>query len=119
MRRRIHLVIGTGFFLVYSCLLYRVYPESPFLLSCGFLGTVAGSVFPDLLEPATSSRHRGLFHSRRILWLTGILFLVAAVSSIRQAGIPFSAEAFPVSCFLLGYVSHLLSDSLTRAGLPS
>ena len=119
MRRRIHLVVGTALFLVYAYILGKVHPESALLLAAGFLGVVAGSAFPDLIEPATNSRHRGLFHSRRILRFTSVLFFAAAFLSSFQTGIPLLAAAFPVSCFLLGYASHLLADSLTRAGLPS
>ena len=119
MRRRIHLVVGTALFLVYAYILGKVHPESALLLAAGFLGVVAGSAFPDLIEPATNSRHRGLFHSRRILRLTSLLFFATAFLSILRTPVLFSVGAFPVSCFLLGYASHLLADSLTRAGLPS
>jgi len=119
MRRRIHLVVGTALFLVYAYILGKVHPESAVLLAAGFLGAVAGSAFPDLIEPATNSRHRGLFHSRRILRFTSVLFFAAAFLSVLRTPVLFSAAAFPVSCFLLGYASHLHADSLTRAGLPS
>jgi len=118
MKRGTHIVIGIALFLVYAYCLSRVHPAGIVLLTYGLLGVAIGSVSPDVLEPATSSRHRGTFHSRRALRVTGVLFFLTALGGLVPSGLSALSAAYPASCLLLGYASHLLADSITPAGLP-
>jgi membrane-bound metal-dependent hydrolase YbcI (DUF457 family) len=124
MNRQAHLVIGMVLFLLYfyAAGLFRspvpVLPAGE-LFACGIIAVSAGSLFPDLIEPATNARHRGIFHSRRALKLAGILFLPAASAGLFAPGILRFPLLFALSCFLLGWAAHLLADSVTRAGLPA
>lgn len=76
------------------------------------LGAAAGSL-PDMIEPATSPQHRGLFHSASVgLGLTYLLRKAARSETL-------SREEKLVSAILgLGYLSHLSLDSRTSQGLP-
>lgn len=80
--------------------------------SSTILGATAGSL-PDMIEPATSPQHRGLFHSTSVgLGLTYLLRKVAGSEKL-------SREEKLVSAILgLGYLSHLSLDSRTSQGLP-
>ena len=118
MRMRTHIVICVVLFPAYAYFFSRIHPMNAILMMYGFFGVALGSVFPDFVEPATTSRHRGLFHSRRALSVTGVLFILSVIIGIFPSGYSDPFPAYPASCFLLGYVSHLLADSLTRAGLP-
>ncbi len=78
----------------------------------GVFIAVIGSVIPDRLEPANHWTHRGTFHSKKVLGITGKIFAATAVIGL------FIPIIFYISCFFLGYVSHLLADSTTKVGLP-
>ncbi|MDP3564844.1 MAG: hypothetical protein Q8R70_10180 [Methanoregula sp.] len=88
------------------------------LLVFGIIAAAAGSLLPDILEPPTSAKHRGLFHSGRALKTVAVMFLIAAIPVFFAPGINHFPLVFSTSCFFLGYTAHLLADSLTRAGLP-
>jgi membrane-bound metal-dependent hydrolase YbcI (DUF457 family) len=115
MNRRVHLLIGAGLFLLYWYGAVSPRGGSGGLFAAGILAAAFGSLLPDLLEPATNARHRGLFHSRRVLECAVLFFLAAAALTVLAPG-----TLLPLACsaFLLGYAAHLLADSLTRAGLP-
>jgi len=93
-----------------------------------FVGRASG-VLPDVLEPATSPRHRSTAHS--------LLALIGAVVGDRRLrrlsndlGRSASLARDPWEALLLrflrgglhgatpGYMSHLLADATTPAGLP-
>jgi membrane-bound metal-dependent hydrolase YbcI (DUF457 family) len=118
MNRQAHLVIGAGLFLIYFYMtgLFHSMAGERFIL--GIIGVAVGSLFPDFIEPATSARHRGLFHSRRALKFAGVAFLFTTIPVLFVPLIPRSLLLFCISCFFLGYTAHLLADSVTRAGLP-
>ncbi|MDO9323344.1 MAG: metal-dependent hydrolase [Methanoregula sp.] len=122
MNRRTHLIIGGVLFLAYvyvaSLLTGLFHHTSGELFFFGILAAAAGSVFPDILEPPTSAKHRGFFHSRRMLKTVAVLFLITASAVLFASGIPRFPLAFSAACFSLGYAGHLAADSLTRAGLP-
>lgn len=67
------------------------------------VGTIIGSILPDILDRPTSSKHRKLFHDP-CFWLPVCcgLFL-------------YSSLCFG---FILGIFLHLLLDSTTAAGIP-
>ena len=85
------------------------------LLYCGLglAGGLVGSILPDLLEPPRHPNHRGVFHSI-VPTALGVTVLVAtAFPSVGTgwAGTFLSAGA-------AGYVSHILADAGTPAGVP-
>ena len=84
----------------------------------GVLAAVIGSVTPDILEPATSYRHRGLFHSYSALLILIVMFVLSALINLIIAFFLSFSAVYIVSCFFLGYLFHLLADSITPMGLP-
>lgn len=113
------------------------------------LSALAGSVAPDVLEPATTPNHRKLFHSVVALAGTGAAALdpsdrllqwrerlwSAAESARRQrvslprghsrrANLWFKECAYHMAAgasigFPVGYGAHLIADSDTPDGLPT
>jgi len=76
------------------------------------LGAAAGSL-PDMIEPATSPQHRGLFHSASVgLGLTYLLRKAARSETLSRE------EKLVTAILGLGYLSHLSLDSRTSQGLP-
>jgi membrane-bound metal-dependent hydrolase YbcI (DUF457 family) len=118
MRSRTHLMIGFLAFLTYGYLLHIMNKSAVIPWIFGLVAVVAGSVMPDILEPAITRRHRGMCHSLGALILMTFLFGVTALTGIVSLFIANSPVLYLVSCFFLGYVFHLLADSLTPAGLP-
>ncbi len=115
------LVLGSG-----ALLLFLSYEKTPvpfeflgYALSRGIFSgiflllAVIGARTPDFLEPAFNNRHRSFFHSRKL----GILLLgfIVVLLLLMETFVYFSP--FLVG-FLTGYISHLLLDALTPAGLP-
>lgn len=121
MKRGIHLVLGCLAFFLYSGTIGDIAPTGSNPILPGIIAALVGSLAPDCLEPATSWHHRGICHSRRALWFTGILVgltfagLVLPVPSETHTNFPV---LWTVSCFFLGYFSHLLADACTKMGLP-
>jgi hypothetical protein len=123
MNRQAHLVIGIALFLVYFYAAGLFHSTAGVLTTgalfiSGIVAVSVGSLFPDLIEPATSARHRGFFHSRRVLKIVCVFFLLMAFPVLFIHGISRSSLIFGISCSFLGYAAHLLADSVTRAGLP-
>ena len=118
MNRQAHLIIGFIVFLAYHEVTVFFHATSTELLLPGIAAVAAGSLVPDILEPPTSARHRGICHSRLALKSVAVLFLLTAVPVLFAPGIPRFPLVSAASCFFLGYSAHLLADSLTRAGLP-
>jgi membrane-bound metal-dependent hydrolase YbcI (DUF457 family) len=118
MNRQVHLIIGIVLFLVYAHGAGFLNHAAGSLFVLGILTVTAGSLLPDILEPATGARHRGICHGRRTLGFMGMAFLLTAIPVLFSPVVPRLPLVFPISCFFLGYAAHLLADSLTRAGLP-
>jgi inner membrane protein len=118
MNRQAHLVIGTVAFLAYYKVTTFFHAISTEHLFLGIVAVAAGSLLPDILEPARNARHRGICHSRLALKSVAVLFLLTAVPVLFAPGIPRFPVVAIASCFFLGYLAHLLADSTTRAGLP-
>jgi hypothetical protein len=121
MNRREHLFIGIVIFFVYNFInnflinsvinpILGISPNGLWLV--GAFAAALGSVIPDQIEPATHWTHRGRFHSKKTLNLIIWFFAITAVISLVSS--PF----FYVSSFFLGYMFHLLADSITEVGLP-
>ena len=117
MRRGVHLAIGLPAFCTYAYLGHFLQDIPQGTLASGLLAVFAGSILPDLLEPPTSSRHRGFFHSKTVLKVTGILFMGTALLWMLPE-VPSKTVPFVLSALALGYLLHLAADSLTKRGLP-
>ena len=82
------------------------------MLIWGGVGATIASV-PDWLEPATSPRHRGFFHSLAFAGLIGLVVRsVWRSNRVRRE----HREFFGLSG--LAYLSHLALDFITPFGLP-
>lgn len=99
-----------------------------FVLGAAWVGTLVGSVLPDILEPATSSWHHGFFHSWTFLIILGVLLWQLSTSTWFVDLFPAShptedAWHVPARNFLafaiVGYMGHLILDQLgNRRNLP-
>jgi membrane-bound metal-dependent hydrolase YbcI (DUF457 family) len=78
----------------------------------GVILAVIGSGIPDILEPAKHWTHRAKFHSKKSLRLSIELFSITAIIGL------FFPISYYLSCLFLGYMFHLIADSITPAGLP-
>jgi membrane-bound metal-dependent hydrolase YbcI (DUF457 family) len=119
MNRRCHILIGLLAFAGYSWFIDHTAGPARLPLVYGIAAVTIGSLLPDLIEPATSANHRGLFHSRGILY--AMVFMVGATALIITGIIrdfPDMTGIYPASYLFLGYTFHLLADSLTPRGLP-
>jgi membrane-bound metal-dependent hydrolase YbcI (DUF457 family) len=119
MRKDSHLVIGFLALFVFAYLLNGIQAVNAGSFIIGILAVAAGSVMPDIMETPTSSGHRRMFHSRRVLKCTGVLFGITAILYLLPLLSP--ADKLPDFClssFFLGYFFHLVADSTTRRGLP-
>ena len=118
MNRKVHSAIGIILFLAYAYLAGILQTGTRLDVVDGILGVLAGSLLPDILEPPTSGRHRSIFHSWRALKVVAVMLLFTSVMVLLPPDTPPLPPVFGASCFFLGYLAHLLADSLTRAGLP-
>lgn len=118
MNTRTHIMIGAIFFLGYSYLIDAIGKSVNVPWIYGLIVVVAGSIVPDILEPATNRRHRRICHSRGALMITALLFVITAIISTIILFLSNFSVFYLASCFFLGYVFHLLADSITPAGLP-
>jgi membrane-bound metal-dependent hydrolase YbcI (DUF457 family) len=71
-----------------------------------------GAIMPDFLDPPGNWNHRKFFHSRRLFKLISVIAVAAFVMGF------FYRSLFLISFSCLGYISHLLLDLTTPAGLP-
>ncbi|MFO7992445.1 MAG: metal-dependent hydrolase [Thermoplasmata archaeon] len=78
-----------------------------------FLFSIVGALVPDILDPTYTRHHRGFAHSKMILLLLFVFFIITLIYLIDD----FNLGIWSLYFFLLGYMSHLLLDSLTPAGL--
>ena len=69
---------------------------------------IMGALAPDIIEPAVSRKHRKFFHSALLLFLL----------SLTEAYIFKRGELAYFAFFILGYISHLLLDAMTKERLP-
>ena len=76
--------------------------------------SVMGSLFPDVVEPPVSWKHRKFFHSWSLLGILVILgiglFLVVISSG--------NSVVYLLLGFVSGYSAHLIADATTPMGLP-
>ncbi len=84
----------------------------------GLITVAVGSITPDILEPATSWKHRGKCHSKRALKYILEISIVAVILGYVFIILADLSIFYIVSGFFLGYSLHLLADSTTPMGLP-
>lgn len=119
MRKGAHLIIGILAFCGYAYLLSLLHTTTRELFLLGLFAVVTGSLMPDILEAPTSWRHRGIFHSKRLLkCMVGTFGITAATGVLPSPLIPHPFLIYGLSCFALGYLCHLLADATTKRGLP-
>ncbi len=78
------------------------------------ISSLIGGIIPDILDPPFTKHHRRYAHSKILL----LIFLT--LSCITVILIYFQRDNFMlwfIYYFLIGYISHLILDSLTPAGL--
>jgi membrane-bound metal-dependent hydrolase YbcI (DUF457 family) len=80
--------------------------------ACFMLGGIAGSL-PDVLEPPLHRKHRSFFHS---LFTLGAG--VYSFTKIDEREDLDGKQKTMMKAMLVAYLSHLLLDSRTPAGLP-
>ena len=88
------------------------------LLRAGLAGAAIvlaapGAAIPDVINPVGHWSHRRFFHGRTMLDWAASIVLPAAIIGLFLPLFSCIASFFP------GYVSHLLAESTTRAGLPA
>ena len=115
--RKMHMKAG----LLVSFILILDLISKGLVLSLVFLpialaSSTLGAVLPDIIEPPRNRHHRKFFHSLLFLALllaflkdTYTLFLTGGLADEVTFGLFFAGA---------GYVSHLVLDALTPAGLP-
>jgi membrane-bound metal-dependent hydrolase YbcI (DUF457 family) len=118
MNRRGHLIIGGIAFLFYQTFINSLNTTVHYPWIFGIFVAVIGSILPDKLEPAYTRYHRGICHSHGALSLMTIFFIVSALVVLFSPAFPNLILVYLASCFFLGYLFHLLADSVTPAGLP-
>ena len=118
MRSSGHIGIGIIAFLGYACVIGGIVSTINDPWIWGGVAVVIGSIIPDWIEPATSYWHRGLFHSSGTLMAVGLLFGSTALIAVIIAFLSTFSAFYIISCFFLGYLFHLLADSITPMGLP-
>ncbi len=119
MRKGAHLIIGILAFCGYAYLVSFIHETACEVFFLGLFAVVTGSLMPDILEAPTSWKHRGLFHSKRALkCMVGTFGVMAVIGVLPSSLISHASLVYGISCFALGYLSHLLADSTTKRGLP-
>lgn len=118
MNSRDHVVIGVIAFFVYAYSIGHIVSSINNQWMWGLIAVAIGSVIPDWIEPATSRHHRGRFHSFSALFVVVLLFGSTALIALATAFFSEFSVVYLASCFFLGYLFHLLADSITPMGLP-
>ncbi|MDY9925284.1 metal-dependent hydrolase [Methanosarcina sp.] len=115
--RKTHMTAGVliSFILVW-CLVPKGLVLSSVLLPTALASSAFGAVLPDLIEPPRNRRHRKFFHSLLCLAFL-LLFLNQTYLNLLTAD---PVDEITLGLFFAGsgYVSHLMLDALTPAGLP-
>jgi membrane-bound metal-dependent hydrolase YbcI (DUF457 family) len=118
MNRHEHVTRGILAFLAYNLPLYFIADKIPNGFIFGLLAVAVGSITPDILEPATSWKHRGHCHSKRALKYVFIIGAITALLGYISIISTYFPIIYVISGFFLGYLFHLLADSITPMGLP-
>jgi hypothetical protein len=118
MNKGEHIFIGIIAFLIYIGIFSLLMKNVTVGFFLGIVCVIIGSILPDILEPADNWMHRGICHSKRTLKFSAKLFGVTAIITLISIVLFRDFLIFYLSCFVLGYLVHLLADSTTEVGLP-
>ncbi|MGM0509847.1 MAG: metal-dependent hydrolase [Thermoplasmatota archaeon] len=131
MNKKAHLFGGMVFFflgiLLIVCVRNLSLPTADLVISffeksaligsaLGFAAVIFGAVLPDILDPPFSRKHRRFAHSKVLFVIMLILYMVT-LFSITYRSMNDELGIWAIHFFLLGYLSHLILDSFTPAGL--
>jgi len=72
-----------------------------------------GGSLPDILDPPLTKRHRYFAHSKILFYLLIVVWIITLFALLNDPDLIVWSLYF----FLLGYISHLILDSFTPAGL--
>ena len=75
--------------------------------------SILGGTLPDILDPPFTSRHRSFAHSKILLYLFISIWFASLFILLTSPTLLIWIVYF----FILGYISHLILDSRTPAGL--
>ncbi len=133
MRRKTHLIGAflfavLGYFIWYSIRRAFLFPPGPSLISTltsvlsmevklffvMVFSSLFGGTLPDVLDPPFSKHHRFVAHSKILFYLLLITLFYSLYILLTDPSLLFWSIYF----FILGYISHLVLDSRTAAGLP-
>ena len=85
-------------------------------------GGMIGGVLPDLLDPPISPNHRGFAHSFSLGILLGFgiekVYNYITNVEFNKNEVWVNIVLLIIMSLLIGYMSHLILDSLTPKGLP-
>ena len=118
MNKQQHIIIGIIIFFVFTWFFYYVVKVSIDIIFFGLIGTILGSIIPDILEPSANWMHRGIGHSKRALKITGEIFAITTGLSLLSFFNGIFFIFYIIASFFLGYAFHLLADATTTVGLP-
>ncbi len=128
MRRKAHVIGGlffglAGYFILVSfqsisipnyTIFYDLFQGSMIIkTTLLFMFLTIGALIPDKLDPPFSPRHRKFAHSKALL----ILFIMFTAITLYILSTRENLVLWSLYFFLIGYISHLILDSLTPAGL--
>ncbi|MFP4655529.1 MAG: metal-dependent hydrolase [Methanohalobium sp.] len=114
-----HIIGGvvSGIIALYMLKEFAVFTPDIYSTLFALIFSIIGSVLPDKIEPAKNSHHRSLFHSKIALVIAGsITYYILFIGNFNITGEPV-IEYF-IGFFCIGYISHLILDATTPAGLP-
>lgn len=111
-----HFVVGAGISALTYLIIKRARNEPTQLQELVAVGFVGGAValLPDIIDPPLSPNHRGIGHS---IALSGILIPVLLKQIEENPNMTPDQRDFTKS-IVVGFVSHLILDAGTPAGLP-
>lgn len=132
MKRNTH-IIGSIIFALIGTLLIKIVlsrsiPEDvieilnifikihPLIFLIMIVASITGGIMPDILDPPFTKRHRRYAHSKILLLLFLIITLITIVLIFLNRD---RLILWLIYYFLIGYISHLILDSFTPAGLWS
>lgn len=130
MRRKAH-IIGSIIFAVIGTILLnivlnRTFPKNiinllkillnmrAYIFLIMIMSSVFGGLIPDILDPPFTKRHRRYAHSKILFYIFIVILIVTSSLIIIKDN---NLILWIIYYFLLGYISHLVLDSFTTAGL--
>lgn len=117
-----HIVVGLASYAVAGSLLLET--PTTFINVFGFIMAFVGSLLPDIDHPGSKLGktvpfisypiskifgHRGITHS--LLMVVALIFVIDHYMDVEYYGVI-------VFGLIVGYISHLFADYLTKAGIP-